>query len=224
MGRAHGRNGPPRPAVVVDIDPDSPEGRQLGMSRRTQGVPAPIPGGRPHISNAPVVRQTVPVPEPDPEITYLNSHGVPHGSATSRERAEVERGPNSVHQDPPEHRPRVEKPAPIPVFLVQDHNKDVYRTASPRHFVLNPSTGDAQRICGRDPSRARVLILNESTTGDLRFARLIADLNGGGGALLSHLSTSYLALTTQDELYAISADGSSPTISVIQEFEQPWGG
>lgn len=222
MSRASGRHKPQRTPVVVEIDPDSPEGRQLGMSKRTQGVPSPIPGGRPHILNAPVHRQETPVPDARPEITDQNAHGVPHGTATTRDRAEVERGPNTVHQDPPQHLPRSTNPPPIPVYVVQDHNSAVFRSSAPHHFALPASTGDAVRLCGRDPNRVRVLLLNEDTSHDIRFAKSVADLNNGGGALLSHLGTSYLQLTTQDELYALAADSGTPTISVIQEFEQAW--
>lgn len=222
MSRGNGRHQQRKP-VVVEIDPDSPEGRQLGMSKRTQGVPAPIPGGRRHISNAPALRQQVPVPDSVPEIGSLNAHGVPPGTSTNRERAEMERGPNTVDSPKPEHTAKRDLPQPIPVRVVEDGNRSVYRSAAPHHFTVPPNTGsDVVRLCGRDAGRSRVLLMNESPTGDIRFAQRIADLNAGGGALLSHLNNNYLALTTQDDLYALSADGSSPTISVIQEFEQSW--
>lgn len=223
MSRGQGKHTPRKP-VVTEIDPDSPEGRQLGMSRRTQGVPSPIPGGRNHISNAPVVRQEVPIPASDPEIVDLNAHGVPHGSATSRERAEVERGPNSIHQDPPRHHVPQEQPAPIPVRIVEDHNGSTYRSSAPRHVTVQPNIGDPILLCGRDPSRTSVMFLNEGTAGtsDIRFAQRPSDLNNGGGALLPAASTSYLRMHTQDQLYGISADGTAQTISIIQEFEQSW--
>jgi hypothetical protein len=78
------------------------------------------------------------------------------------------------------------------------------------------------RLCGRDPNRVDIRLLNESTSSDIRFATRPADLATGGGALLPWPSNSYLHLATQDELYAISADTGSPKISVIQTFEQPW--
>lgn len=222
MSRAHGKHGPRKPAAIA-IDPESPEGRQLGMSPRTQGVPSPIPGGRPHISNAPTVRQDVPIEDARPEFHDMNAHGVPPGTATTRERAEVERGPNSVHLAPPGHDKRTERPHPIPVTVVQDTRDNVIRSAAPRHFQLQASTGDAVRICGRDHSRTAVLILNESTSSDIRFAQRPSDLVNGGGALLPWPGNSYLRLDTQDELYAISKDSGTPVISVISVFEREMG-
>jgi hypothetical protein len=223
MNRAQGKHRQRKP-TVPEIQPDSPEGRQLGMSDRMQGTPSPIPGGRPHISNAPTIRHKVPTPDSRPEITDQNAHGVPHGSATSRERAEVERGPNTIHQDRPRHGPGpADVPRPIPVYVVQDHNQRVYRSAAPRHFTLPAAGGEPVRLCGRDLSRTAVLILNESGSSDIRFGQRPADLNNGGGALLPWPSNSYVRLTTQDELYAISKDSGTPAISVIQEFEQTNG-
>lgn len=222
MGRAHGKHTPRKPQVE-EIDPESPLGRQLGMSPRTQGVPSVIPGGRLHISNAPSVRQEVPIPDARPEYHDMLAHGVPPGTATTRERAEVERGPNSVHEAAPHSEKRVQKPHPIPVYVVQDGQDNVLRSASPRHFTLQASTGDPVRICGRDHTRTAVLILNESTSSDIRFAMRQSDLGGGGGALLPWPSNSYLRIDTQDELYAISKDSGTPAISVIQVFEREMG-
>lgn len=223
MSRGQGKHTPRKP-VVSEIDPDSPEGRQLGMSRRTQGIPSPIPGGRNHISNAPVIRQEVPITTPGPEIVDQNAHGVPHGSATTRERAEVERGPNSVHQDAPQHHGRTEQPAPIPVRIVEDHNGASFRTSAPHHITVPVQGGDPVRLCGRDTSRTSVMLLNEgaAATSNIRFAQRLSDLNMGGGAMLPAASTSYLRMHTQDELWGISNDGTAQTVSIIQEFEQYW--
>ena len=220
MSRACGKHSPRKPESV-SIDPESPEGRQLGMSPRTQGVPSPIPGGRPHIGNAPTVRQRPAIPDAKGETRDLNAHGVPPGTATTRERAELERGPNTVHQNAqPPNTPVTDRPAPIPVYLVQDSKPEVVRSAAPHHFVLQASTGEPVRLCGRDLTRSSVLLLNESTSSDIRFAQRPADLGNGGGALLPWPSNSYLRLETQDELYAISKDSGTPTISVIQVFER----
>lgn len=224
MSRARGKH-PVRDPEVRDIDPDSPEGRQLGMSPRTQGVPSPIPGGRLHIQNAPTIRQEVPIPDAKPEVRDLNAHGVAPGSATTRERAEVERGPNGVYRgiQPHPHQPPEHRPMPIPVEIVQDGKPRVFRTAAPRSFQLQASTGEPVRLCGRDPSRTEVQILNESTSSDIRFAQRPADLGNGQGALLPWPSNSYLTIKTQDELYAISKDSGTPRISVVQIFEREAG-
>lgn len=221
MSRAGGRNRPRKPDVV-EIDPDSPEGRQLGLSKRVQGHPSPIPGGQNHRSNAPAVRHTVPIPASDPEIGMGNAHGVAPGSHTNAERAEHERGPNTVHATMPRplHRPTHERPQPIPVFVVQDANNDVIRSAAPYNVTVPISTADPILLCGRDPGRAEVMLLNESTVTDIRFAQRPSDLGGGGGALLPWPGNSYLKIKTQDQLYAVSASGTAATVSVIQVFER----
>lgn len=222
MTRSKGRHAAPRQPQVPEIDPDSPEGRQLGMSPRMQGHPSPIPGGRRHISNAPAVRETVPVPPPEPEIDPLIAHGVAPGSHTTAERAEAERGPNSVHvtMPRPQHHAPVDHPAPIPVYVVQDHNNQVVRSAAPHSFTVPGNTSDPVRICGRDPGRTEVMILNESTAQNVRIAQRPADLTNGGGGLVPYPANSYLTIKTQDELYALSTSGTAATISVIQVFER----
>jgi hypothetical protein len=221
MSRARGRNH--REPKADDIKPGTPEGRQIGLSDRVQGHPSPIPGGQNHIANAPAVRHRVPTPPSDPEIGMGNTHGVIPGSHTNAERADAERGPNTVHATMPKPRPYQprERPAPIPVFVVQDAHNDVLRSAAP-HAITVPgtATADPVRLCGRDATRSEVLLLNESTTTDIRFAQRRSDLNNGGGALLPWPSNSYLKIRTQDELYAISTTGTAVTVSVIQVFER----
>lgn len=222
MSRAKGRTGRQREPRVEDIKPDSPEGRQLGLSERVQGHPSPIPGGRQHISNAPAVRHQVPVPPSDPEIGMGNAHGVVPGSHTNAERADAERGPNTVHHTMPrpQGQPHRERPAPIPVFVVQDAHNDVIRSAAPHNFTVPGNTSDPVHICGQDPTRAEVMILNESTTQNIRIAQTPADLGNGGGALIPYPSNSYVKIKTQDHLYALSTSGTAATISVIQVFER----
>lgn len=223
MSRAEGRKNRTRKPETPDIPVDSPEGRQLGLSARVQGHPSPIPGGRPHISNAPAVRHTVPTPPSDREIGMGNAHGVIPGSHTNAERADHERGPNTVHATmprPQHHAPR-ERPMPIPVYVVQDDRNNVIRSAAPQNITV-PGTGTADpvRLCGRDATRSEVMLLNESTVTDVRIAQRMSDLNDGGGGLLPWPANSYMKIKTQDELYAISASGTAATVSVIQIFER----
>lgn len=222
MSRARGRNGPRRPDPEETIKPGTPEGRQIGLSDRVQGHPSPIPGGQNHLSNAPAVRHTVPVPPSDPEIGMGNVHGVIPGSHTNAERADAERGPNTVHATMPKpkhHVPR-ERPAPIPVFVVQDARDNILRSAAPHSITVPISTADPVRLCGRDGGRSEVMLLNESTSVDVRFAQRPSDLNAGGGALLAWPSNSYLKIKTQDELWALSTVGTAASVSVIQVFER----
>lgn len=222
-GRARGKHTPRPP----EIRPGDPEGREMGMSDRVQGYPSPIPGGKTHVTNAPSVRNKVPIADARPEITDLNAHGVQPGTMTSRERAEVMRGPNSIHAAPvpaSEHgaggQPAT---APVPVYIVETASPpEVMRSAAPHHFQLQASTGEGVRLCGRDRKRVRIGLLNESTSSNIRFAKDLRDLTNGGGSLLPWPSNTYLFLTTQDELWGISADSGTPVVSVIQEYDQPW--
>lgn len=225
-GRSHGRKNPTR---VPGDDPRlTPEDREAGVSDRMQGYPSPVPGGKIHITNAPAMRRTPEPPDSPPEVKPINAHGVLPGSATTRERAELERGPNSTHdrvepakhkrhQDEAEHRP-----VPVPVYIVEYGSQDkVLRTASPRHVTCPASGTQPIVIAGKDPTRVRVGLLNESTSSDIRFGVGPSDATQNG-ALLPWPGNSYLWLNTQDEVWVVSADSGTPVISVISEHEQIW--
>jgi len=217
MSRASGRHNHPR----TNTDPEAATGEQaqIGASRRTQGVPSPIPGGRPHLSNAPAVRQQVPTPITRPEVYGVNAHGVEPGSHTNRERAAAERGAPEPMVSLDYAQPG-DPVAPVPVYLVETGGGgQVLRSSSARSLLLSAAGGEAVLLCGVDPRRVEVLVLNESTSSDIRFGSTKADTETGTVALLPWPGNSYLKLKTQDELWAISADSGTPKISVIQVFE-----
>lgn len=216
-GRARGKHTPRGLGA-----PNTPEGDGIGASDRMQSDPSPIPGGRVHLENPPVIRQRTPVPDSRPEITDQNAHGVQPESHTARERAEFMRGPNAVRPIVPLYEAPAAEPVPVPVRIVEQRSPTILRAAAPHSISLQASTGEPVRLCGQDPNRVDILILNESTSSDIRFATRQVELTAGGGALLPWPSNSYLRLTTQDELWAISADSGTPRISIIQEFERPW--
>lgn len=223
MSRGAGRHQPPRAPEVPEVDPNSAEGQGLGMSDRMQGYPSPIPGGQNHVTNAPTVRRNVPVADSKPEIKAIDAHGVPPGTHTSRERAEAERGPNSSHmvRPPRGQEPGTPTPAPVPVFIVSDQDStDTWTSASPHHITV-PATGqEPARVCGRNSKRVEILLLNESTSSNIRIGQRPADVsNPAGGALLPWPANSYLKLKTQDELYAISVDSGTPLLSIIEVFD-----
>lgn len=230
MGRARGKHPHRRPTVAK---PGTPEGDAIGLSDRQegqasprlQGEGSPIPGGRAHIGNHESIPQEAPIPEPRAEHRGILAHGVPPDSHTGHERAEAMRGPNDTATVRPHRvdRPVRQRPVPVPVYIVEDNSGPaMYRSAAPRHFTLNASTGEPVRLCGRDPNRVRVMLLNESSSSNIRFGQRASDLTGGGGALLPWPNNSYVVLETQDELWAVSADSGTPIISIIQEFDRTW--
>lgn len=226
MTRAHGRKNATRAVQPGEIDPDSPEGQGLGMSNRNQGYPSPIPGGRTHITNAETMRREPPTADAGPEVKPINAHGVPPGTHTSRERAEAERGPNSSHNiKPPAPRaPGTPTPVPVPVYIVADQDAmDTWASGTMRWITVPSTAGSSDgtpwaRVAGRNPKRVELLILNESTSSNIRIAQRPSDLANGGGALIPKSMGSYLKLKTQDEVYAVSADSGTPVLSIIEVF------
>lgn len=216
-GRARGKHTPRGLGA-----PNTPEGDGIGASDRMQPEPSPIPGGRVHLENGPTIRQRTPVPDSPPEIKDLNAHGVQPGDHTARERAEVQRGPNAVRPLVPTYSAPAIEPVPVPVRIVEQRSPVILRAAAPHSITVQASSGEPVRLCGQDPNRVDILLLNESTSSDIRFSDRQSTLVAGRGALLPWPGNSYLRLATQDELWAISADSGTPSVSIIQEFEQPW--
>lgn len=219
MSRARGKHTERHVPGVSEFDED-PEARDVGASSRTQGIPSPIPGGRPHLLNPPTIRQNVPVADSKPEVRGVNAHGVLPHTHTTRERAEFMRGPNDLRGLVPHYRPGEPREPVVPVRIIQAAPSTL-RRATPHHFALQASTGAATRLCGIDPTRVTLLLLNEDSSSNIRIGYIQGDLAGGGGGLLPKSMTSYLKIPTQDEIWAISADTGTPTVSIIQVFDRP---
>lgn len=213
-------------APAGPVDPDSPEGHKLGMSKRVQGAPSPIPGGRNHILNAQTFRQRPEAPSPADftDQPDQNAHGVPPESHNGDTRAQLMRG-KRARDFPDQFYTEVPTPIrPIPVFVVENQDRgEVYRAAAPRQLKA-PAGADPIPLCGRDPDRVQVLLLNEDAANAVRIAQTPADLGSNGGAILPANMSSYLRLTTQDHLYAFSPVGSAMTISIIQVFDHSGSG
>lgn len=209
--------------LPVNVDPDSLEGHKLGMSKMVQGAPSPIPGGKDHLINAPVYRQRpeAPAPADFTDQPDQNAHGVPPTSHNGATRGQIVRGRQAEQQGDDQYyaatRPQ---PRPVPVFVVENQDKTpVYRTASPRKVVVPINTADPIPLCGRDPDRVEVMLLNEDPSNGVRFAVRPSDLDNAGGSLLPPAMGNYLKLKTQDSLYAVSNTGTAATVSVIQVFD-----
>lgn len=209
-----------RPAT---ISPETPAGDDIGMSKRTAGDTSPIPGGAHHITNAPTVRQEVPIGVSEPEYGGLQAHGVPPSAHTFTERAEGERGPNSFKPQIPVFKKAEPVVRPIPVTVVEPAWGDrALRTLAADSFTIPAAGTAAVRIAGRDHARKSILLLVETLAGlsgaaptGVRIDHEIGNLDVGRGALISAQHNSYQEFDCNDELFAISADGSACTLSVI---------
>lgn len=223
MSRARGRNHT-RPGGFTDPGPDSPEGREIGESARQDPAGAPINSQTGNIVNRETVRQEVHTGEPMDQFRGVMAHGVPHEEDTTAERAQAQRGGPNVRRirAPQPEKPRDLPPA-VPVYIVeQAGGPSSYRSAYPRHITVPANTGaDPVRICGRNPARVRIGLLNEDTATNIRFAQRPSDLNNGGGALLPWPVSTYQWYETQDELYAVTVSATLTVVmSVIEEFDQ----
>lgn len=205
MGRAQGKHPPRRPELSRAQDAEY--GIEPGRH---------VPGGEIHVTNKQVIREQVPTGEPLAPFRGMMAHGVPpeHGLVDRDDPAGGRKPEVPSYADLPKSRPA------IPVYIVEEAGGPrPLRSAAPYNVTLDADTGEARRLCGKDPARKAVLLLNEDSSHDARIGQRIADVEGGGGALLKAGATSYLRLATQDELWAISADTGTPAVSVIQEFE-----
>ena len=160
MTRAKGRKDDIRKPTV---DPDSPEGHGYGESVRTAGATSPIPGGRPHLTNAQTMRQKAPIAEPRPEFKGMMAHGVPPEAHTPHERAEHMRGPAEVRGPAPEfeHLPPVIEPVPVKVV----EEAKALRTLAGQFFTVPAQGTECIRIAGKDLTRAALLLLVETAAG-----------------------------------------------------------
>ena len=215
--------------AAAQARPGTPEARYAGVSDRTDDgfYGSPIPGGRPHLGNHPTVRNRVVSPEPGPEFDGMMAHGVPAARHTPHERAEAMRGPNGHARTAAEHAEHVEPVPPVPVYLVSGRGEDTpRRLAAPMRVFVRPLGQEPSKLCGLDPRRYRVGLLNEDAAVVGRIADLPGALAAPGtgqtmAAALPAVTNSYLWIHTQGELWA-NADGTAGIyVSVIQEFDQP---
>jgi hypothetical protein len=223
MGRAAGKKSNlPRQPI-----PGTPEGDDIGLSERQDPAGSPIPGLTGNILNYPTVEQRPAVPDGEfGEYRGIMAHGVPNASETTEQRALMERDGTLARQHrppgPPQSATPRQRPTPIPVYLTTlDGGPEAYISASPRNFTVPNNTTDPVRLCGRNPKRNRIGLLNEDTATNVRFAVRPSDLTNGGGALLPWPVSTYQWFETQDELYAWTVSSTlSVIVSVIEEFDE----
>lgn len=231
MTRAHGKHGP---RVAAGVDPA--KDRYEGVSERTDpgGARSPIPGGSIHLTNHPAVPLEVPAPAPGPEYAGMMAHGVPAGPATTHDRAESMRGGDHPVRSP--RPPAAVKPAaldrPVPVYVVPGPGRRKMIDKMSASVVTVPGTTaagvDAVRVVGRNLNRTSLMlsVVTNAGSGTAAPQGIIvsssrADLAAGKGAFLHAGMTNYVTLDPfNDELFAVSQDGSACTLSYIQLYGQ----
>lgn len=235
MGRASGRKNttPRQPA------PGSPEGDEIGLSIRQDPSGSPIPGLTGNISNYETVRQKPAVADGSfDEYRGPMAHGVPNDSETTNERALMERDGTLAKQHRPLSPPQfgTERPAPpaIPVYLTTPASggRPLGTIATAKINIPAAGTVDPVRIAGRDLDRTDMYVMVETAAGaagaaptGIRVDKMVSNLSAGYGALLRAGMAAYQRLDgMQDELFAISNDGSACTISVMYLFNEPAAG
>ena len=243
MSRSHHRprRGPAGPNVLELGDTGIPGGPQGGardveregpsesgdLAAREFGVPqADIPGGVRHLVN-PQTFVDSPGPKIPRPVDYHKEHGVePH-----------DWGQYVLPPDESEHYP-AERPVPLPQIhdavpvYIEEHpqKRRVIRSSICFNMSINAAGTEPSRICGRDPNRVEILILNEDSTTDIRVGNL-SDLQtvsaqGTGpadaGALIWHGTNSYTKIKSQDFLFGVTTiAGTKARLSVILVTEIP---
>lgn len=240
MGRSQGRKGTGRDPIaelVHDLlgggnaPPTEGEQRQAGEGEHSghgvyQGDPRDIPGGRPHMGNPPVKRQQgYAKPVEDPYRNAILAHGVlPDGNVMDRD-PRLTGGQRTTRPKYQEIKPDQH---PVPVYMVDGGNPDTIRVATYRHITCPASTSaEPARVCGRNPARVELRLLNEDTATNIRIGLLHEIITAGeggvtGGALIPWATNSYTAIETQDELFAAGATGGgTPLLSIIEIYDAP---
>lgn len=227
-GRASGRRKARTGEVVKGVNrdsydpgPNSGEGNAIGESELTDPAGSPIPGGQNHIVNYETVAHPVPSPAPPPAYDGMMAHGVPAEPRSDAMQIAAERG-SGRKAPPPRVAPEPNPDHRVPVYLVENpYGRKSIRTTNPSQVTVPNSASDPKLICGTNPNRVRIGLLNEDQATNVRFAKTQAELVNGGGALLNWVSSSYLWLHTQDELFAVTVSSTlNVVVSVIEEFEQ----
>jgi len=146
--------------------PDSPLGKDIGESTHR------LPGGQPHIRNRPVERQAVPQLPPVPEYSGMMAHGVWTEDVQLSQQAQpgtqTHRANMTVAAPTKRVKPPVipEQVTPIAVTVVEPPGTSSrLKVAATYRFQVPAKGADPVRIAGRDPSRTRLYILNESPAG-----------------------------------------------------------
>jgi len=199
------------------------------LASREFGVPqADIPGGVRHLVNPPTIVDSPP-PKRQRPADYHKEHGVPPddwGPYEPTPDATEKHGTVTIVPEP-------KYDDAVPVRVVQEAGKDrKIRVTSAFNINVRAAslTNEPSRICGRDPDRVEIGLLNEDATTDIRICEKLDDLQvastagtgaAGQGALIWHGTNSYTWIKTQEQLFAITTSTTlAARLSVIIVTEQ----
>jgi hypothetical protein len=217
VSRAQRKHGP--------REPTAEELAYIGADIEQPGPQRDIPGGLTHLRNPQVVPQKVPVKETPPYYRGIMAHGVPPEMHAPHERDDP-RLTGGVRRPAPPTKLPAPPPSPVPVYIVEPGSAAHVRDRSAMRHITVPAAGNPPvTVCGMDPRRSLVQLLNEDATHHARFGRL-GDLAFdaqnqvvSGGARLPAGSTSYIVVKTSDQLFAVSESSTPVLLSIILEFE-----
>lgn len=201
MSRAHGKHTQRPP----ELSPG--QKAEYGIDDRD------IPGGRTHLINPQTRQQKTPAPEQLAEFRGMMAHGVPPEGHTYHR-------PAKSYQ--PEYADLRKPPVPVPVYIVEDSaGSRPFKNIFTNTITVPSGAIEPVRLCSNDPGRIHVAFLNESSTGKgVRFGQM-QQVEASQGALLPASMSSYVRIEGHSELFALSLDSNSYTISVILETETP---
>lgn len=216
--------------------PGTPEGDEIGLSARQDPAGSPIPGLTGNIVNYPTVPQKPATNEGEGYDEYrgMMAHGVPNASENTEERALMERDGTLAKQHRPPSPPKLhdEKqfPTPIPVYITTPKAgaKPLGMMTTGKITIPANAGFDPVRIASRDFARTAMYLMVETAAGTagaaptgIRMDSSPAVLSSGFGALVRAGGASYQKIDDfQDELFALSNDGSAVTLSVMYVFDQ----
>lgn len=208
------------------VEPDTPRGDAIGLSARVDDEKSPVPGGELHVTRRPVARQEPSRAVPRPEFRGVMAHGVPPEEHTPMDRAEAMRGPDAVTGPAPVTAALENIEPAVPVYIVErGAGGRPLETATGVWITVPANTAEPIPICGRDLTRSKLKLMVETAAGSqgaaptgIRVSNNPTDLVVGQGALFRAGMAGYEDLEVTDRMWALSADGSACTVSVVQVF------
>lgn len=237
MSRAAGRRNLPRAPRLPEEPANDAQGKQAGESARQDPAGSPIPGLTGNITNYETVHQKPATPDEDFDYNRgIMAHGVPNDSYTPTERALLERDGTLAQHDPlsaPDLTAEPPLPTPIPVYITTPHaGGKPLGTLAAQKITIPAAGSDPVRIASRDFDRTDLYLMVETAAGSsgaaptgIRIDNQISNLSAGNGALLRAGMATYQNLDKfQDELFAVSNDGSACTLSVLYLYQEEAAG